>query len=218
MKKSLAALIALTLLCVIATNAVAVLNSAGKYSIYVAGFHDAKMNTCDYVKTDCTDGALEILNPGGGRYDLYLVATDVNGIAGIRYGICCEVAIGTTPYFYGWTSCSLLEIPTAGWPGCGEGNAQTWATEQIGPHVTLGIIDMYVYAGTNAKVGMCPDPRVGFAEMCDGSEPYPLCNKRFSDQYTAFGYIGINRYGFNPCGVLCPVNEVTWGGLKSLYK
>jgi hypothetical protein len=216
--KSLLALFLIVLVCAAATNATAAINSNGKYSIYVAGPHDSKANTCDYVKEYCTQGSVEIINQDGGRYDLYVIATDVNGLAGIRYGLRCEMTIGTPPYFYGWTGCSDFEIPSAGWPACGENNSEAWSSEQPGLNVTVGILDTYVYPGTIAKIGTWIDSRVGYAEMCDGSEPYPLCAKRFTYQYTAFGYVGVNRLGFNPCGAGCPTEAVTWGAVKSLYR
>lgn len=217
MKKSLLALVVLVVVCLTATTANSCPNPAGKYSMYYGGPHDAKANTCDYVVTDCNSEVSYVVTPSCAGIDVYLVATDVNRIAGIRYGTRCEVSVGAGIYSCGWTSCSDFEIPSPGWPGCGENNAQTWTSEQLGPHVTLGIMDVYIYAGTIAKLGFGPDTRVGFAEMCDAS-PLPLCCRRFETHYTAFGMLGINRLGYNPCGMLCPAEQTTWGAVKAQYR
>ena len=79
----------------------------------------------------------------------------------------------------------------------------------------MGILDVYIYAGTNAKLCMGPDSRVGFAEFCDGSQPTPLCNHTTNP--AAFGCVGFNRLGYNPCSEV-PVENRSWGAVKSLYR
>jgi hypothetical protein len=100
--------------------------------------------------------------------------------------------------FYGWAKNSDLEIPTTGWPGCGEGNAQVWSEERSGPYVTLGVLDIYVYGSPNSlrAVG---DPRVDYGEWCDGTMPRPICLKRTKPD--AFGAVGFGIAGYNPCFV-----------------
>jgi hypothetical protein len=112
-----------------------------------------------------------------------------------------------------WTKCSDFEIPTAGWPEIGEANAQTWSSEQPGPHVTIGTLDVYVY-GTSELLA-CVDPRVGFAEFCDGSEPSPPCNKKTQKEF--FGSVAFGGYGYNPCW-WDSAEEESWGVIKAMYK
>lgn len=148
--------------------------------------------------------------PGGpGRYDVYVIGVQTTGIAGTRYGICCDGNF----YFYGWTNCADLEIATDGWPGCGEGNAQTWTVEQTAGHITMGILDVYVYGPS--ELTACVDPRVDFAEWCDGTEPEPMCNQVTLAQY--FGRVSFGGSGYVPCPWGAVENH-TWGMVKALYQ
>jgi hypothetical protein len=215
MKRVLFAVLAVAFVCAMATNANAGGNHNAKFALHYAGPHDSKANTCDYVMDNChTDMVTEV--GGSGRYDIYALAVDVGDFAGCRYGLTYEAAIGVPCFFYGWTKCSDLEIPTENWPGVGEGEAQAWSIEKTGQNnVTLGILDVYVYAGSNGKLAMTKDPRVDFGEFCDGHEPLPDCDRTTSPQ--AFGFVGFNRLGYNPCGEV-PVENTSWGAVKSLYR
>jgi hypothetical protein len=209
MKKLVTLCLFATLLLALAAPAGAVKNANGKWALHYAGVHNAKANTCDLTIVDCAGIVTEA--PGtAGRYDVYVVAVDVVGISGIRYGVACAGPF----FFYGWTKCSDFEIPTTGWPGCGEANAQTWTSEQLGPHVTVGILDTYHYGGL-AVLKMDSDARVGFAEFCDGSEPSPICYQTTDN--TRFGCVGFDCAGYNPCSEV-PVEQRSWGQVKAIYR
>jgi hypothetical protein len=171
-------------------------NSDGKWALHYAGPHNTKANTCSLTVTRCEDVVVNAPSTPG-RYDVYVLAVDVDAIAGTRYGLSCDGSF----FFYGWTKCSDLEIPTAGWPGCDEGNAQTWTVERPGPHVTVGILDVYVY-GTSS-LSSAPDPRKGFAEWCDGSSPEPVCYRTSASE--AFSTLGFGIAGVIHCELPVPV-------------
>jgi hypothetical protein len=216
MKKLLLAFVGLAFLCMMAASADACyINGSAKWAMHYAGMHDAKMNTCDYAVVDCLTDVVETGMMGPGRFDVYVLALDTDGIAGTRYGIFCEPDFQF--YFYGWTKCSDFEIPTAGWPGHLEGNAQTWVVQQPPGHVTLGILDVYVYPGmAHLKTG--DDPRKGFAEWCDGTSPEPICCQRDYEVYPqVFGYVGFGCPGYNPCGVIS-TEKSSWGAVKAIYR
>jgi len=205
------------LLCCAGGEVVAYKNIYAGWGLHYAGPHDEKGHTCDFTVEDCVFDIVTEAPPGPGSFDVYIVATDVHGIAGISYGLECDEPF----YFYSWTKCSDFEIPTEGWPGCGEGNAQTWASEQLGPNVTVGILNVYVYAGQNRLLAW-DDPRWGFAEMCDGSEPTPICHKRSREgdwpDSVYFGIVGFGTDGWNTCFLIDPVETRTWGSIKALYR
>jgi hypothetical protein len=206
-------------MCITFCGADAAMNHNGKFALHVGGFYGGPGASCDFVMTDCMSVVTHVVSPGGegARWDIYVIAMDVTGIAGARYGLRTEQPVGKGLFFYGWTSCSLFDISTSGWPGAGEAISQAWSAEQPGPHVTMGILDVYLYPGSNAKLCTAADPRVGYAQFCDGSEPLPLCNKHYGWVHTAFGCVGFNRLGYNPCDVV-PTENLTWGVLKGLYR
>jgi hypothetical protein len=206
--KKIGLLMALTAAMFLAVSAQAADNTNGKFALHFAGAHDSKANTCLFTATICDDitvnGALSAT-----RYDVYVVAVDVDAIAGVRYGITADGPL----FFYGWTKCTDFEIPSPGWPGVDEDNAQTWSTEQAGPHVTVGIFDMYAYSGTTT-FSTTVDSRIGNAEFCDLTQPSPICNDVTGAGF--FGTIGFDGTdGVNPCGV--PVMPTSWGKLKAMY-
>lgn len=213
MKKVLLTLISVAFICLMTSDADAVKNSNAKWALHNAGGHDAKAHTCAFTVGDCNTG-INIVGPvGGARNDIYILAIDVVGIAGTRYGLCCDGPF----WFYGWTKCSDLEIPTTGWPACGGANAQTWAAEVSGPNVTVGILDVYSYPST-VSMSVCVDSRVGFAQVCDGSQPSPICFQTDGSDTRYFGVMGFNgTTGYNPCNVV-PTEQRSWGSVKSLYR
>ena len=214
MKKLLFAVLSVAFLCVMVAGANAADNGQAKWALHFAGTHDAKANTCTFQVTDCITEVVAEGPAGPGRFDVYVLALDTGGIAGSRYGLCCPEG---SFYFYGWTKCSDLEIPTDPWPACGGGNAQTWGFQKPAGHVTLGIFDVYVYAG-NAMMCICDDPRVGFAEWCDGSSPEPICLTRtVAVTPQAFGCVGFGMPGYNPCDIVA-TEKTSWGAVKSLYR
>jgi hypothetical protein len=199
-------------LAVIATSVDAGYNWNAKWQLHYAGVHDSLANTCDFQVFDCLYG-IEVSAPAGpGRYDIYIIALDTNGIAETRFGLNCDGSF----FFYSWTGCSDTEDPTVGWPGCGEGITLSWDSEQPPGHVTMGILDVYVYSGVSL---LCtsPDPRVGYGEWCDASTPDPAC-VQFSDP-PAFGCVGFGQMGYNSCGVPpVQIDQGTWGRVKALYR
>ena len=217
MKTAFFAVLSFAFACVVFAGASTAMNHNGKFGLHLVTLEEK--TSCDFVMTNCMNARTHIVSPGGegARWDIYVIAMDVTAIQGVRYGLRTENPVGQGLYFYGWTNCGMLEIPTPGWPGNGEGNAQTWSTEQAGPHVTVGILDVYLYPGSNAKLCTTADPRVGWAEFCDGSEPVPLCNRHYGWEHEAFGCVGFNRDGYNPCGVV-PTEHTSWGVVKGLYR
>lgn len=203
-------------LCLLVTGDAAVAQGCGwfkhsSYALHVAGPPGA--GTCDYKMTDCLNAVTSLVSPLENTWDIYVIAMNVQCLGGARYGIKCEVALGGGFYFNGWTNCADFEIPSPGWPGCGEDNAQAWITAQTGPHVTMGILDVYTYAATNAKICTKVDSRVGFAEFCSAHQPLQCCRVTTN---VAFGCVGINRLGYNPCEAV-PVERTSWGAVKALY-
>jgi len=211
MTRMLLCVVALGIVVVVA-DARAVKNDRGLWALHYAGVHDPQANSCDTVFASAMD--LVVDAPGGpGRCDIYVIAIQVDGIAESRFGLTCTGSF----VFYGWTPCSDSEDPGAGWPGCDAGVSLNWASEQVGPNVTMGILDVYVYGGAS-RLCISPDPRIGRAGWCDGSTPTAICVQT-KDQ-CAFGCVGFGgTTGYNPFDcVPVPVDNATWGSVKALYR
>ncbi len=206
-------------------------NASAKWALHYVGPHDPEANTCDFSLFDCWTDTQVTAPEGPGDYDVYVIGVEVYGISATRFGIYGEGHFE----FMGWTGCATLELPTEGWPGCGEGIALAWDEAQMDQTVTVGILHIYAYGSGRIWAG--PDPRVGFAEWCDASDPAPRCDELYGDP--AFGFVGIGMDGCNPCGCYTygggcvtpgfdlaaygtcapvPVEDRSWGSIKALYR
>jgi hypothetical protein len=192
---------------------------AYSWGLHYAGQHNSKVNTCGLTVVRCFEGPVVDLvsqgPEGPGDFDIYVVALCAyNGFQGTRFGLCSADSF----YFYGWRSCGDLQTNTPGWPGRGEGVSVTWNDEQAGPFVTIGILDVYVYAGLST-MEICPDPRVGYCGW-SGSRVPGQYKQTTNEWRPAFGVIGFGTQGYNPCpcpGVV-PVERNTWGRIKATYR
>ena len=210
MRRWLPFLIAI-LLCSAAGDTGAQRNRIGAWTLHYAGPHDPAENTCGFEVTNCM-AQLEVDAPSlPGRYDIYVIATNVEALAGSRFGIACDGGF----VFYGWTSCADSEVHTDGWPGCGEGVTLNWVAEEPPGNVTMGIIEVYSY-GAPATLCASPDPRVEYGEWCDASTPYPVCFET-TDPWR-FGCVGFGQPGYQNCPPPLQVNKATWGRVKALYR
>ncbi len=182
------------------------------WGLHYAGPHNSQGNDCGFSIQNCNDtpwGDVSVNAPSGpGRYDVYVLGLNLTtSVKSTKYGLCCEGPF----YFYGWTSCSDVQTPTSGWPGSDEGIYQSWYFAQTDPHLTMGILDVFVYAGTS-EMCTCEHPSYGYAEWCDGSSN---CNQLTHPGM--FGCVGFGKDGYNPC-TGTPLDKSTWGRLKSLYR
>jgi hypothetical protein len=168
-------------------------NTNGKWALHYVEHQDGRGDHALTEGMDCASIAVDA-PPGPGRYDVYILGVDVDAVGGTRYGLTCDGPV----VFYGWTDASDFWIPTPGWPGPGEANSQTWETEQQGPIVTIGVLDVYVYGSTNS-ISATVDPRIDYAEWCDATQPIPKCLKKSLPEL--FGTIGFGTPGTNPCSI-----------------
>jgi hypothetical protein len=222
MYKGVLLLLTAVLLCAMIADADACYRHGNsKWALHYAGVH-SETNTCTSLEvTDCREypaGQLLTSVCGGlGHYDIYVLALDTQGIISTSYNICCDPDTCFT--FYGWTNCADFQETTEGWPGCGEGIVQSWAATQPAGHLVLGILEIGVGENCNGTICIC-----GLGLWCGGpppegrTEPDPWCCELLDTTYpAAFGCVGFGDCGYNPCG-LVPLDQTTWGTLKSLYR
>lgn len=203
-------LLIVVVLCSTSADVGAERNSHGAWTMHYAGPYDPAENTCGFEVTNCIT-QLEADAPSlPGRYDIYVIATNVEALAATRFGLQCDGSF----VFYGWTSCADSEVHTSGWPGCGEGATLNWAAVQPPGNVTMGILEVYSY-GAPSMLCASTDPRVGYAEWCDDWSP-PVCFQ--TTDVWRFGCVGFGCPGYQNCPPPLQVNQATWGRIKALYR
>ncbi len=212
MKKALPVVLTLAFLCfaIQASSDEPKPNSSAKWGV---GWVDSDV-CCEVVFGECADLQVDeaplYIPPLPTSLDIYLVAVEVNSIDGTRFGICA--AFPENINFYGWTSKADVDDASAGWPGPGEGIDLSWGASQAGPFVVLGVL--HVYATDSARLCLCPDPRVGYAEWRDGTTSV---RRKIGGAFGCVGF-GPGKLGYNPCGEVVPAESMSWGAIKSLYR
>ncbi len=149
----------------------------------------------------------------------------ISTIAGLECGIDYPGAFlpegGAGPIcVFDWVNLGDLQFPSSGWPAPGGGNLITWANcggVEVRRNGISYAVAGYFYLGAYApaQIRVTPRPVSGSAKLarCHGSEvdltpPHNNC---------ALGMAGFQMSGFNGiCAV--PVQEMTWSGIKSLYR
>lgn len=171
--------------------------------------------------------------PGSGPYFwTYLLVcngSDSTGVAGMEMGL--NYAGGFEPSgnptfpicVFGWSRCADLEFPFNNWPAPGSSNLLTWTTAHCNiarsePGVPRSVIAIggYMYMGAYqpAQMFVIPRPVSGRAKVAD-------CSSREDDiTFYVPSHLGIAGFGgaagYNPCGAPTPVENTTWGGVKTL--
>jgi hypothetical protein len=133
-----------------------------------------------------------------------------NGIGGVQFGIVYDAGVT------GWTLCTGgQEVPEAGWPESGTGNACTWSGGCYNPAAGNAMVGFFALSdGANGSMAITVDPRTGEANYSD-CEPvgYEFCSENL-------GYDEDFSDGTLPMCEDCPptpVKDASWGQIKSLY-
>ena len=175
-------------------------------------------------------------DPSGARYNVYVVGVPQNdgyaswGLAGIEFGIDYH---GGKPnsgalVVHSWTSCSDLEWSGDNWPASGTGNMLTWVNPencQVDQLVPVGYFTVSAYAPSS--MALIPHPISAAMKIanCDGAERVlenHVKPARVGWVSMGGGTRGNSSLGCNPLLEPCeigtvPVENTTWGRVKSLY-
>jgi hypothetical protein len=157
-------------------------------------------------------------------YYQYIVLLDINtgpGVAGVALGINYGPNLG----FFGTETCADIEFPDANWPGTPPaGNTITWDSG-ANCQQTVDVSDpqgqgyavawgAYTYAYGDELFEVIqrpvavPDFKVSDCTAAESNPAFP----------EAAGKVGYgNAVGYQPCVVVVPVEESTWGGIKSQF-
>jgi hypothetical protein len=188
----------------------------------ITGLTNATMNVSEPTLTlDDTNGPFYF------AYLLVCNGSDSTGIQGMECGIDYAGGYGTgfTPIsVYEWRNCGSLEFSYTGWPAPGGSNIITWTDARCNktasePGVKYSVIAVggYFYLGAYAAGTMyvIPRPVSGLAKVADCSAREDAISNYVPSHLGYAGWGG--NAGYNPCGAPTPVENSTWGAVKSLY-
>jgi hypothetical protein len=172
-------------------------------------------------------------------YYAYVLVTDADagvGIAGCQFGIQYDgpgPLDGVGVDIDSWALCATLEFqqPSPVWPTSGGGNLITWnavtvcqRNEPGGPGT--GVVATAGWFACSAYTPACfritPRPADGLAKVADCAaaednvEGVATPRNPSHLGFVCFSASGTTG-GYNPCGLITPVERTTWGALKSTY-
>jgi hypothetical protein len=162
-------------------------------------------------------------------YYAYVLVTDGNataGIAGLEFGIQYNGSPNAGVDIFGWTLCATLEFqqPSPVWPASGGGNLITWDStnrcqvfEPGGPGTGVVANAGYFYLGayTADILSITVRPVSGFAKVATCAAEEDIVTTGTPSHLGSAGFGGAP--GYNPCGLITPVQPTTWSNVKSIY-
>lgn len=224
MKRVLASVIVAGLATVaFATSSHAGANANAKIQLHVLGTTAKAQCT----RTAATPACQSVITnaPVGGNYYTYLLVTDGNqaaGIAGVQFGI-----VYPAGWFVEWHICATLEFAMAGFPQSGTGDLVTWDSTTrcqrsepggAGTGVVAPAGYFYMTPYTPGVMQVVPRQADNVAKVADCTAAEDVVEGGGVVRTPShLGAAGFPSGGFNPCGLVTPVQSTTWGAVKSIY-
>jgi hypothetical protein len=166
---------------------------------------------CGAVYGDCSEMQYRLDETGS--YDVIVVAYNYTGLTGLQYGLDYSGVEGAT--FGSFNSCTTADIHTSSVPGL-YAVAQVWGACQTPPGegagVMVGWLELWGGAG---RIDIVPDPEAGGIVAVDcgfASDAVLITHPAFVGGAEALAG------DTTPCGTPLANEEVTWGGVKNLYR
>lgn len=164
---------------------------------------------------DCSEYSFDMVKHAADPMFFYVGLMREGGfpidVGGAQFGITYDATVTVT----NWALCTGGgEIPEAGWPDSGTGNAVTWGGGCYGPPAEMGRIGFFVTRPPfEGVMSLTPDPRIGKAlwATCD-AELFELCDENL--QSTEISGVVSSICG-DGCAV--PTEFGTWSRLKRLH-
>jgi hypothetical protein len=209
-------------------------NANAKIQLHV-GAKVAK-NICQAGQKACnaivTAGGLYPPTP----YYTYLVVTDYDTGIGVAGGQCGIAYTGGVTVFT-WTLCASLQFPSDppdAWPASGGGNLWTWDALSTDPLVGcqksgLAAVAGYFYMGAYSPGGTMsvtkrPSDNAAKVADCSASEELVCGPGDTGAPCTGVSHLGTAAFnasstgGYNPCGLVTPTQQTSWGAIKGIYR
>jgi len=144
-----------------------------------------------------------------------------SGVSGTEFGILYNGAVGQGIDGIGWTDCADLTFTTANWPDSGEDITAVWADCQGTPSepgvpnsviAVVGAVRVEVHSPDALQV--VPRFTNNTATVTDCSFVVDFVQ---GNNPSNLGAAGFCVPGYSPCGAPTPVQETTWGSIKSHF-
>ncbi len=221
MKRFATALLAGVALLAFSSESFAAGNANAKIAIHIGP--KTTKNACGAGLKACN----AIVTQGGlyppNTYYTYVLVTDgsaAEGVSGCQLGL----AKGNGLAQFAWTLCATLEFisPGPAWGQNGSGNLITWngcqVTEPGGAGTGVVAVAGYFYNGAYTPDCLSAGPRpvdnAGKVANCNAVED--IITGTPSHYGRACWGTGAGS-GYNPCGLVTPVQNTTWSNIKGSY-
>jgi len=173
--------------------------------------------------TDCADVVVKSPAGDGLLYNVYLLTAtggDMLSYAGCEFSIFFTedpAALG----MFAWTNCADLQFRSDDWgdvPVSGSGNLLTFDSINNCQDSDSIVVNGFFYVGAygDSQMGLGPRGSSGVMKVADCSSAEFVLDHNKRSGSIGFG----NSGGCNSCLADCvvPVEETTWGGVKTLFK
>jgi hypothetical protein len=237
------ALIAVLLGCValgFSSLALAGNNSQAGIAVHIAPFDDTKTKCDSGVPADNSSvNTSDFTNCSSGLYNVYILVcngshrnaeyqaagldgggfdVDGTGVAATDFGL----IYGPGVFLSGWSSCADgLEFADPGWPNSGFGTTVTWTSCNGLSSPTNVPNNVIAVAGVMVADVLAPEllqltakATSGLATVVDCDNVLDVVSGQLPGQLGAAGFC---LSGYNPCGLVTPVEETTWGSIKKQF-
>jgi len=226
MKRFATAILAGAALLAISSESFAAANANAKIAIHL--MTTTTKNQCLRARVACQS----IVTSRGLYPELsfaYVLVTDGNaaeGISGLQFGIQYDgpgAADGVGLDIFGWAKCTDLEFitPAPAWPNSGGGNLMTWVACQVvepgGAGTGVVAVAGYFYCGayTPACLSVTPRPVDSAGKVANCAAQEDIITG--TPSHFGRGCFG-STSGYNPCGLITPIENTTWSAIKSNYQ
>jgi hypothetical protein len=231
MKRILVPLLAGCSTLVLSAPAPAGNNSQASIAVHIGP--GTQKNLCDAAGSLTASTVVSEVQPGncgtGLDYNVYVLVCNGSsvgnfvpegtGVAGAEFGI--QYGPGLT--IQASARCADLDFPSADWPDPGSGtvatfsdtNCQSAPSEPFVPNSTIALLYGFnVFLTGPEQFSITARPASGLAQVadCDAVE-----DDITSEAPSHLGIGGFCASGYSPCGLPTPVEESTWGRVKSQF-
>ncbi|MDI6809564.1 MAG: hypothetical protein QME66_11375 [Candidatus Eisenbacteria bacterium] len=206
-------------------------NGNAKIALHVTSPGTAKTRcTVAVVPATCSQIVPYNATAGGASYDVYVCVYDFTEMTATEFGIDYTESLVNGLKIWSFTGCALagefmITSPTPAWPAPGSGVVytaycinKTFTPSGDNEVVNIGYFYLTAY-GSGGRLSIIGSPRASTAEITDCAAQPSHTDVISGNTPSNLGYADFGSgTGYKPgCGGV-PVEDHTWGKIKSLYR